>query len=244
MRHCACSLLTHVMQTPEQFAPAPSLGLSISTSADSVSGAILGSTLRALDAALQARDICTHTHCQRVIHYSLTLGRMMGLSEHELVTLERGVFLHDIGKIHMPDSVLLKPGLLSDTERTVMQQHAVIGFEMLRHNPLLTDAAEIVLTHHERYNGSGYPLGLRGEDIALGARICAIADTFDALTSIRPYRTPMSFEEACSYIQSERGRHFDPHIVDMFTALPPSQWQEVQRVASASTAWTNLFQAA
>lgn len=232
------------MQKLEQLAPSPSLGLSSSASTATVSGAILGSTLRALDAALQARDICTHTHCQRVIHYSMTLGRMMGLSEQELVTLERGVFLHDIGKIHTPDSVLLKPGLLSDKERIVMQQHPIIGFEMLRHNPLLTDAAEIVLAHHERYNGSGYPLGLSGEAIPFGARICAIADTFDALTSIRPYRTPMSFEAACSYIQSERGRHFDPHIVDMFAALPPSQWQEVQRLASTSTSPARLFQAA
>ena len=232
------------MQALEQLAPPPSLGLSTSTSTASVSGAILGSTLRALDAALQARDICTHAHCQRVIYYSLTLGRMMGLSEHELVTLERGVFLHDIGKIHMPDSVLLKPGLLSDTERTVMQQHPSIGYEMLRHNPLLTDAAEIVLTHHERYNGSGYPLGLEGDDIPLGARICAITDTFDAITSIRPYRTPMSVEDACDYIQSERGCQYDPEIVDMFTALPPSQWQEVRRVASTGTALNNLFHAA
>lgn len=204
----------------------------------------LGSTFRALDAALQARDACTHTHCQRVISYSLTLGRLMGLSGHELVTLERGVFLHDIGKIHMPDSVLLKPGLLSAAERTLIQQHSAIGFEMLRHNPLLTDAAEIVLAHHERYNGSGYPMGLRGEDIPLGARICAITDTFDALTSIRPYRTPMSFEDACSYINSERGRLFDPNIVDMFSALPPSQWQAVHRLASPSTILTSLSQAA
>ena len=232
------------MEAVAQIAPSPSLGLSTCLGEASVSDAMLGSTFRALDAALQARDLCTHTHCQRVIYYSLSLGRTMGLSEQELVTLERGVFLHDIGKIHMPDSVLLKPGLLSETERTVMQQHPQIGFEMLRHNPLLTDAAEIVLTHHERYNGSGYPMGIRGEDIPLGARICAITDTFDALTSIRPYRTPMSFEEACRYINSERGRHFDPHIVDMFTALPPSHWREVQRVASTSTALASLFQAA
>lgn len=209
-----------------------------------MSDARVGSTFRALDAALQARDICTHTHCQRVIYYSLTLGRLMGLSEHELVTLERGVFLHDIGKIHMPDSVLLKPGVLSETERTVMQQHSLIGYDMLRHNPLLTDAAEIVLTHHERYNGSGYPMGLRGEDIPLGARICAITDTFDALTSIRPYRTPMSFEEACTYIQSEGGRHFDPSIVDTFTVLEPSRWAAIQRLASTKATLSSLFQAA
>jgi response regulator RpfG family c-di-GMP phosphodiesterase len=232
------------MQAIEQIVPFPSLGFSTRLGEASESHAILGSTFRALDAALQARDICTHTHCQRVIYYSLTLGRMLGLSGHELVTLEQGVFLHDIGKIHMPDSVLLKPGLLSDTERIVMQQHPAIGYEMLRHNPLLTDAAEIVLSHHERYNGSGYPMGLKGDDIPLGARICAIADTFDALTSTRPYRTPMSFEDACSYINSERGRHFDPHIADTFTALPPSHWQEVRRMAGAGAARTNLFQAA
>ncbi len=232
------------MQSLEPLAASPSFGVSSGPGAASLSDVILGSTFRALDAALQARDICTHTHCQRVIHYSLTLGRLMGLTGHELVTLERGVFLHDIGKIHMPDSVLLKPGQLSDSERSVMQQHSAIGFEMLRHNPLLTDAAEIVLTHHERYNGSGYPMGLRGEEIPLGARICAVTDTFDALTSIRPYRKPMSFADACAYINSERGRHYDPHVVDMFSALPPAQWQEVRRLAGSSTALTDLFQAA
>ncbi len=232
------------MQALDPTVPSLSLGFSVIPGTVSLSDTTLGATFRALDAALQARDICTHTHCQRVIYYSLALGRMLGLPEHELVTLERGVFLHDIGKIHMPDSVLLKPGLLSETERTVMQQHAAIGYEMLRHNPLLTDAAEIVLTHHERYNGSGYPMGLRGEDIPLGARICAITDTFDALTSVRPYRTPMSFEEACDYVKSERGRFFDPEIVDTFTALRPSQWGEIQRLAGASTTMTDLFQAA
>jgi response regulator RpfG family c-di-GMP phosphodiesterase len=232
------------MHVLEQVPPSPLLGFSACPDPTAIPDAKLGSTFRAFDAALQARDACTHTHCQRVISYSLTLGRTMGLSEHELVTLERGVFLHDIGKIHIPDSVLLKPGPLSPTEWTVMQQHSEIGFDMLRHNPLLADAAEIVLMHHERYNGSGYPMGLSGEDIPLGARICAITDTFDALTSIRPYRTPMSFEDACSYITSERGRLFDPHIVDMFSALSPSQWRAAHREAGANTALTSLSQAA
>lgn len=168
----------------------------------------------------------------------------MGLTPHELLILERGVFLHDIGKIHIPDSVLLKPGLLSNAERSIMQQHPKIGYDMLRHNPLLTDAAEIVLAHHERFDGSGYPLGLRGEHIPLGARICAITDTFDALTSIRPYRTPMSFQEACDYLASERGRYYDPEIVDMFTALPPSHWQNVQRIVADYSTRTVLNQAA
>lgn len=232
-----------MMPMTEPFVPSPALGYSPVLGAASFSSdTALGSALRALDAALQARDTCTHGHCRRVIYYSLTLGRMMGLTPHELTTLERGVFLHDIGKIHMPDSVLLKPGILSKAERSIMQQHPTIGYDMLRHNPLLADAAEIVLTHHERYDGSGYPMGLRGQDIPLGARICAITDTFDALTSIRPYRSPMSFEDACDYISSERGRSYDPQIVDMFTALPPARWQDVQRLAATGTALTGLFQ--
>lgn len=232
------------MQTLEHSSPSPSPVLAPCPGASTASDATLGSTFRALDAALQARDICTHAHCQRVIFYSLTLGRMMGLSEHEMITLERGVFLHDIGKIHMPDSVLLKPGLLSATERTVIKQHSAIGYDMLRHNPLLADAAEIVLSHHERYDGSGYPAGLSGEDIPLGARICAVSDTFDAITSIRPYRAPMSFDEACRYVASERGRHFDPDIVDLFTVLSPSQWQAVRHASGASTVIASLIQAA
>ncbi len=232
------------MHALEQISTPSSLGPLPCPAPPSVGDATLATTFQAFDAALQARDICTHAHCQRVISYSLTLGRLMGLSGHDLVTLERGVFLHDIGKIHMPDSVLLKPGLLSAAERTVIQQHAAIGFEMLRPIPLLNDAAEIVLSHHERYNGSGYPRGLSGEEIPLGARICAITDTFDALTSIRPYRTPMNFDEACGYIISERGRLFDPNIVDMFSALSPSQWQAVQRRTSSSTIMASLSQAA
>lgn len=232
------------MQTLEQISPSPSLSLPPYPGADSVSDPTLGSTFRALDAALQARDICTHAHCQRVIYYSLTLGRMLGLSQQELVTLEQGVFLHDIGKIHMPDSVLLKPGQLSATERAVIEQHSAIGYDMLRHNPLLADAAEIVLSHHERYDGSGYPMGLGGEDIPLGARICAVSDAFDALTSVRPYRAPMSFDDAWGHIDAERGRHFDPNIVDLFTALSPSQWQGVRRASGAGTAIASLIQAA
>lgn len=229
------------MPTLEQLSLSPSLRLS-SGLGTSISNATLGSTLRALNAALQARDICTHAHCQRVIYYSLTLGRMLGLSEPELITLERGVFLHDIGKIHIPDSILLKPAQLSSTEWTLMQKHPTIGFEMLRSNQLLADAAQIVLLHHERFNGGGYPFGLKGEDIPLDARICAIADTFDAITSERPYRSPMSFTEAYAYIESERGRSFDPQIVDIFTALTSSQWQDVQRLANQCTTLAHLFQ--
>ena len=190
------------MLSIEKLAESPSLRVPQISGSPSVSDSLLGATLRALDAALQARDICTHSHCQRVIYYSLTLGRLMGLTENELITLERGVFLHDVGKIHMPDAVLQKPGKLSETDWVVMKQHPMIGFEMLRHNELLVDAAEIVLAHHERYNGSGYPFGLRGDDIPLGGRLCAITDTFDALTSQRPYRTPISFAEACQYLDA------------------------------------------
>lgn len=232
------------MQRSDLISPSTPSGLPSSTGAWSVPDTTLRSTFRALDAALQARDLCTHAHSQRVIFYSLTLGRMMGLTERELVTLEHGVFLHDIGKIHVPDLVLQKPGPLSAEERTVIEQHSSIGYDMLRHNPLLADAAGIVLSHHERFDGSGYPQGLSGEDIPLGARICAVSDAFDALTSIRPYRAPMGFDEAWDYIDAERGRHFDPAIVEFFTALSPAQWQAVRRASSAGTALTSLIQAA
>lgn len=197
--------------------------------------ASIESALKSLDAALHTRDACTHSHCKRVIHYSLALGRLMGLSSQELQTLERGVFLHDIGKIHMPDSILMKPGQLSDSERAVMQQHSSIGYEIVRFYPLLADAAEIVLTHHERYDGTGYPFGMAGEDIPLSARICTIADTLDAITSHRPYRTPMSFPDAWTYICSESGTHFDPNIIDLFSAIPPEEWQGIQQRATLTS---------
>lgn len=186
------------------------------------------SAIAALSAALHARDICTHAHCQRVIHYALTLGRLLGLPSRELLTLERGVFLHDIGKIHIPDEVLMKPGCLTKREQLVMRRHPTIGCDMVRAFAALTDVMDIVLLHHERFDGSGYPFGLKGNAIPLGARICAIADTLDALTSHRPYRTPMSFSDTCAHVESESGTHFDPMLVEHFMAITPAGWQTIR----------------
>jgi putative nucleotidyltransferase with HDIG domain len=186
------------------------------------------SAIAIFSAALHARDICTHSHCRRVIHYALTLGRLLGLSSQELATLERGVFLHDVGKIYVPDSVLRKPGHLTERERMVMQQHPAVGYEMVSAFASLADVSEIVLSHHERFDGTGYPFGLKGEAIPLGARICAIADTLDALTSHRPYRSPMSFAAACAYVESEGGTHFDPLLIEHFMAITPAGWQTIR----------------
>lgn len=191
--------------------------------------------LSALGAALNAWDAGTHAHSRRLIYYALTLGRLLGLSPTELLTLERGVYLHDIGKICVSDGILKKPGQLSRTEWSEMRLHPVIGHGMTRSIAFLKEAAPIVLSHHEWYDGTGYPRRLKGSDIPLGARICSVVDTFDALTSDRPYRYPISIAEACEQIRSESGTHFDPLVVDAFLAIPPAEWQELQTLVIRST---------
>ena len=180
-------------------------------------------------ASLSQRDSGTHAHALRVIAYAHALGRVLGLSEVELTTLERGVFLHDVGKIVIPDEILLKPCQLTRPERAVMRRHPVIGHEMVVSIPRLGEAASIVLAHHEWYDGRGYPFGLQGQEIPLGARICAVVDTLDALTSVRPYRRPVAFETACAYILSQRGTHFDPVVIEAFNAIPCWEWTLIRR---------------
>lgn len=186
------------------------------------------STLSALGAALNARDAGTHAHSQRLIYYALALGRLLGLPQTELLTLERGVFLHDIGKMSVSQRILRKSGQLSRTEWAEMRLHPVIGYGMANSTPALRSAAPIVLAHHEWYDGTGYPRRLKGSDIPLGARICSVVDTVDALTSVRPYRSPMSMVKACEQIWSESGTHFDPLVVDAFLAIPPAEWEHLQ----------------
>ena len=186
------------------------------------------STLSALGAALNARDAGTHAHSQRLIYYAVALGRLLGLPPTELLTLERGVFLHDIGKISVSDRILRKSGPLSKAEWVEMRLHPVIGFGMASSVPGLRAAAPIVLAHHEWYDGTGYPRRLKGSDIPLGARVCSVVDTFDALTSVRPYRSPLSMVRACDQVWSESGTHFDPLVVDAFLAIPPAEWGQLQ----------------
>ena len=187
------------------------------------------SMLYALGAALDSHDQGTHAHSRRVVCYAVKLGRVLGLLNDDLVTLERGVYLHDIGKIHVPDSILKKTGPLTDAEWKVMKRHPAIGYAMICSIPFLREAARIVLAHHERYDGTGYPRQLKGETIPFGARIFSVVDALDALTSSdRPYRRPITFQEACDTLQSDAGTHFDPVVVDAFSAVSPLEWEELR----------------
>ena len=197
-------------------------------------------TVSTLSTALRAHDLGTYAHSQRVIHYALALGRLLGLPQAALLTLQQGVFLHDIGKLHIPNTILKKSSRLSKTEWEAVQQHPLDGYDMVCALPSFEDTAGIILYHHEWYNGSGYPYGLKGENIPLGARICSLVDTLDALTSHRPYRNPISFAEAFIWIESERGTHFDPLLVDTFTAIPSSEWQRIQVMSTRSPAYAYL----
>jgi putative nucleotidyltransferase with HDIG domain len=152
----------------------------------------------------------------------------MGLEADELRVIARGAFLHDIGKIATPDSILLKPAKLSDEEMAIMKEHCERGYEMVRKIPFLREAAEIVYAHQERFDGTGYPRGLRGEEIPLGARIFAIADTLDAITSDRPYRRGTTFAAAKEEIVRCAGQQFDPQIVEVFLAVRNEAWPELR----------------
>ena len=186
-------------------------------------------TLQALGAAIDLRDHETAGHSQRVCRYSLEIACAMGWSDKQLGSLARGAYLHDIGKLGIPDGILLKPGPLTADERRLMQRHVQIGFDLVKDIPFLADVAEIVLTHHERSDGGGYPRGLKGEEILLGARIFAVADTLDAITSDRPYRRASSFESARETIRHLSGSQFDPHVVSVFLNIPEETWPTIAR---------------
>src|SRR5580698_1144287 len=167
-------------------------------------------TLEAMGDALDLRDQETEGHSKRVTAYTIALARAMGLDSDELRVIARGAFLHDIGKIATPDSILLKPGRLNAEEMSIMREHCERGYEMVRKIPFLREASEIVYAHQERFDGSGYPRGLRGNEIPLGARIFALADTLDAMTSDRPYRRGTTFAAATEEIVRCSGSQFDP----------------------------------
>jgi response regulator RpfG family c-di-GMP phosphodiesterase len=184
-------------------------------------------TLEALGSALDLRDAETAGHSQRVSRYCLEIAKTMGCSDDHLKQIARGSYLHDIGKIGIPDTILLKEGKLNAEETEVMQTHARIGYNMVSRIAFLAGAAEIVLTHQERYDGTGYPQGLLGSEIPLGARIFAVADTLDAMTSDRPYRRALPFSAAKAEIMRESGRQFDPEVVRAFLSLPEKVWEKI-----------------
>jgi putative nucleotidyltransferase with HDIG domain len=181
-------------------------------------------TLEAMGDALDLRDEETEGHSRRVTAYTIAMAQAMGLESEELRTIARGAFLHDIGKIATPDNILLKPGKLSDEEMMIMKEHCERGYEIVRKIPFLREAAEIVYAHQERFDGTGYPRGVSGEDIPLGARIFAIADSLDAMTSDRPYRKGTTFAAATEEIVQCAGKQFDPQIVDVFLSMPKETW--------------------
>lgn len=185
-------------------------------------------TLEALGGALDAKDAETEGHCQRVTAITILIAKMMKVDGEELRHIARGAFLHDIGKMGIPDQVLRKPGPLSEEERQLMKRHCEIGYTVLKKIPFLSDAAEIVLAHQEFYNGGGYPRGLKGTEIPLGARIFAVADTVDAMTSDRPYRKALSIEAARAEVQKFSGTQFDPKVVEVFLSKPAEFWVRVR----------------
>ena len=186
-------------------------------------------TLQALGAAIDLRDHETAGHSERVCRYSLEIARAMGWPDKELSSLAKGAYLHDIGKLGIFDGILLKEGPLTDEERNVMQQHVQIGFDLVKDIAFLADVTEIVLSHHERYDGKGYPRGLKGEEILLSARVFSVADALDAITSDRPYRRASSFEAAWERIRSLSGSQFDPRVVRVFLDIPKETWPAIAR---------------
>lgn len=184
-------------------------------------------TLEALGGALDAKDAETEGHCQRVTAFTITIAKAMGVDSSLLRHIARGAFLHDIGKMGVPDNILRKPGPLTAEEREIMRRHCEIGYTVLERIPFLKDAAEIVLSHQECYDGSGYPRGLKGEEIPLGARIFAVADTLDAMISDRPYRKALPISTAIDEIRQFSGRQFDPKVVAIFLAQPVNIWSEL-----------------
>jgi putative nucleotidyltransferase with HDIG domain len=187
------------------------------------------STLKALTAALETRDSETHGHSERVVTYSLRLGREYGLNSEEMKSLEFGSLLHDIGKIGVPDSILRKPAKLTEEEWVRMREHPLHGQQILRGIEFLQGAARVVAQHHERWDGTGYPLGLRKEDIDICARIFAVADAFDAITSDRVYRRGKPYEAASQELDDWAGRQFDPKVVEAFHRVPKEDWEELHR---------------
>jgi putative nucleotidyltransferase with HDIG domain len=186
-------------------------------------------TLGALGAAIDLRDNETGDHSRRVCLYSIEIARAMCVPKKDVGTIARGACLHDIGKLAISDGILLKPGLLTPEERRTMQTHASIGHGLVNRISFLTEAAEIVLSHHERYDGSGYPHGLRREQIPLGARIFSVADTVDAMTSDRPYRRALPFRAAFEEIESEAGRKYDPAVAKIFLGIPRAIWDAIRK---------------
>jgi len=177
-------------------------------------------TLQGWSSALELREYETAGHSQRVVETTLTLARAMGIKAEDLVHIQRGALLHDIGKMGIPDSILLKPGPLSQDEWVIMRQHPIYAYNLLSKIPFLFPALDIPNYHHKRWDGSGYPKGLKGKEIPLAARIFAVVDVWDALSHDRPYRLAWEEEKVIDYLKEQAGREFDPQVVNAFFLTP------------------------
>jgi len=186
------------------------------------------STLEAMITALDFRDNETHGHSRRVVEYAVMVAQVMEVGEPALSWIRRGAILHDVGKIGVSDAILRKPGKLDAAEWEEMKRHPEMGYRMLKHIRFLQPALEIVHCHQERWDGSGYPRGLKGEEIPLGARIFAAVDTFDAMTSNRPYRAALSIEAARDEIRRFSGIQFDPSVAEAFLSIEEDVWRDIR----------------
>jgi response regulator RpfG family c-di-GMP phosphodiesterase len=186
-------------------------------------------TLEVLGAAIDLRDNPTAGHSRRVFLYSIEIAKAMGGLESQMRNIAMGAWLHDIGKLAIPDAILLKPGPLTDEERGIMQRHAQIGYDLVKGIAFLADAAEIIFAHHERCDGSGYPRGLKSQEIPAGARVFAVADTFDAMTSDRPYRRALPFQASREVIERGAGKLYDSRVARVFLGIPDETWEGIRR---------------
>jgi putative nucleotidyltransferase with HDIG domain len=186
-------------------------------------------TLEVLGDALDLKDAETQHHSRRVTAFTIAMAKKMGLPKENIEVIARGAFLHDIGKMAIPDAILHKPGKLTVDEMAIMKEHCYLGYKILSRIPFLADAAEIVYAHQEHYDGTGYPRGLKGEEIPLGARIFAIADTLDAMRSKRDYRDAQTIQAVRKEIETWSGRQFDPQIVKVFLEMPDNIWEDLRK---------------
>jgi|SRR5579884_295216 len=184
-------------------------------------------TVRALSNAVEARDAYTGKHAERVTAYGIEIARAVGLKGADSPDIEFGFLLHDIGKVAIPDAILYKPGSLTGEERALMAQHPVIGAQIVRGIDFLDEAVRVVRSHHERWDGRGYPDGLAGEEIPMAARVFSVADVLDALTTDRPYRPASPFEVARRMIETASGTQFDPRVIEAFTSIPDRRLEQI-----------------
>lgn len=186
--------------------------------------------MNVMGCAIAERDSDTNSHNYRVTFYALRLGEAIKLSREDTLNLITGAFLHDVGKIGIRDPILLKPGKLTPQEFEIMKTHVTLGVNILNKSSWLSGACDVAHFHHEKYDGSGYPDGLKGEDIPLNARIFAIADVFDALTSVRPYKESWTVHDAITALEQGRGSHFDPRLLSVFVSIAPALYREVTSI--------------